>query len=96
MEPQEMKLLVDESLKAWKSLGEIFYGSTEKEKKSVIFRRSIYVVKEIKKGEIFTQENLRVIRPGDGLKPKYYESILGRKAIRDIKEGTLMDWNLIK
>jgi len=95
MEPEEMKLLVEEIHKAWQALGKVSYGTTEKEKASVKFRRSIYVVENIKKGEEFTLKNLRIIRPGDGLPPKYYDSLLGKKASCNIKRGTPMSWEFI-
>ena len=95
IEPDEMKLLVDETLKAWQALGRVSYGTTEKEKASAKFRRSIYIVEDIKKGEKFTSKNLRIIRPGEGLSPKYYDTVLGKKASCDIKKGTSMKWELI-
>jgi len=87
MEPQEMKALVEETERAWQALGEIKYGATEKEKASLKFRRSIYVAEDIKAGEKFTKSNIRVIRPGYGLKPKYYEEVLGNNAKRNFKKG---------
>lgn len=95
MEPDEMKTLVEETFKAWQAMGTIKYGSTKKENASVVFRRSIYVVKDIKKGEKFTPENIRIIRPGRGLPPKYYDIILGKKSSSDIKRGTPMKWEFI-
>ncbi|MCY2942914.1 MAG: pseudaminic acid synthase [Planctomycetota bacterium] len=77
MEPHELKMLVEETKRAWESLGQISYGPTDAERKSLIFRRSIYVAKDIKAGEVFTKENIRVVRPGLGLAPKYYETIIG-------------------
>lgn len=96
MEPDEMKALVAETERAWQALGEVKYGPTEKEKASLKFRRSIYVAKDIKTGDIFTKENIRVVRPGYGLEPKYYEVLLGRKANKDIKAGTPLNWNDLK
>ncbi|MCP1143749.1 pseudaminic acid synthase [Lysinibacillus endophyticus] len=87
MEPAEMKTLVEETERAWQALGEITYGPTEKEKASLKFRRSIYVAKDIKKGEPFTKENIRIVRPGYGLEPKYYEKILGIRANKEYKMG---------
>lgn len=87
MEPAEMKSLVIETERAWQSLGKITYGPTEKEKDSLKFRRSIYAVKNIKAGEEFTKENIKVIRPGYGLEPKYYEDLLGKQSKRDLKIG---------
>jgi pseudaminic acid synthase len=88
LEPQELKSLVIETERAWQSLGSVQYGVQESEKKSLLFKRSIYVVKDIKIGEVFTKDNIRVIRPGDGLHPKYYEGLLGKKASYSFKEAT--------
>lgn len=95
MEPDEMRALVTETERAWQALGKITYGPTEKEKDSLKFRRSIYVVKDIKAGEEFTRENIKVIRPGYGLEPKYFEKILGRKSNVNIKAGTPISLNLM-
>ena len=95
MEPDEMKMLVEETYKAWQALGKVYYGPTEKEKASIRFRRSIYVTEDIKKGEEFTTKNIRIIRPGGGLPPKYHDVLLGKKASCDIKRGTPMRWDFI-
>lgn len=95
MEPQEMKVLVEETYKAWQALGEISYGPTEKEKLSLQFRRSIYVVEDMVKGEEFTAKNLKVIRPGKGLHPRYYDLFLGKKTACAIRRGTPMSWKFI-
>ncbi len=95
MEPEEMKALVEETRKAWQALGKVFYGPAEKEKASIRFRRSIYVVEDIEKGDKFTAHNLRVIRPGDGLPPKYYDILLDKKASCNIKRGTPMCWKFV-
>jgi len=87
MEPQEMKMLVEEVNRAYLALGKISYGVLEAEKNSRIFKRSIYASKDIKAGEAFTKDNIKVIRPGDGLHPRYYEEILGKKASMNIKKG---------
>jgi len=87
LEPDELKSLVIETERAWQSLGQIQYGIQESEKKSLLFKRSIYVVKDIEEGEIFTEENIRVIRPGDGMHPKYYTNLLGKQANRNYKKG---------
>jgi N-acetylneuraminate synthase len=87
MEPSEMKQLVEECNNAYKALGKISYEISESEKKSQIFRRSLYTVKDIKKGEIFTPENIRSIRPGYGLHPRFYEKALGKTALTDLKFG---------
>lgn len=88
LEPEELKSLVIETERAWQSLGVVQYGIQETEKKSLNYKRSIYVVQDIAAGEIFTSENLRVIRPGDGLHPKYYEALLGKKAEKAFLKGT--------
>ena len=87
LEPVELKALVIETERAWQSLGKVQYGVQESEKKSLLFKRSIYVVKDIKAGEEFTEENIRVIRPGDGMAPKYYERLLGSLAIKNYIKG---------
>jgi pseudaminic acid synthase len=88
LEPAEFKSLVNETLGAWQALGNIQYGIQEAEKKSLNFKRSLYVVKDIKEGESFSPENIRVIRPGDGLHPRYYEWLLGKKANRNLTYGS--------
>ena len=95
MEPDEMAELIKETKRAWQALGKVSYGPTKAEKKSLIFRRSLYVVKDIKKGERISQENVRSIRPGNGLAPKYYNSIIGEKVSRNCKRGTPVSWGLI-
>jgi len=95
MEPDEMRALVVETKRAWQALGKISYGPTEKEKKSLIFRRSLYIVQNMKKGDTLTRENLRAIRPGLGLPPKYYDMLLGKRVNRDIKRGTAVSWELV-
>lgn len=87
MEPHEMEALVIESERAWQSLGKVAYGPTEKEKASLKFRRSIYVSKDIKAGEAFTEDNIRVVRPGYGIAPKYYEDLLNTITDKDLKAG---------
>lgn len=88
LEPEEMRFLVEETKKAWQALGNIHYGPVNEEKPSLMFRRSIYVVKDIRRGEKFTPGNIRVIRPGLGMHPRYYENVLGKRADCDIKRGT--------
>lgn len=96
MEPDEMKSLVIEAERVWRSLGHVSYGTTSEEKKSLKFRRSIYVVKDIKPGDILTTDNLRVIRPGFGLAPKYYDQLIGKTAAKEIKAGTPTDFSLLE
>ena len=95
MEPDEMRALVAETKRAWQALGKVSYGPTEKEKKSLIFRRSLYIVQDMKKGDILTKKNLRAIRPGMGLAPKYYDMLLGKQVNRDVVCGTAVSWELV-
>ena len=95
LEPEEMRALVIETERAWQSLGRVDYGPNEVEKGSMIFRRSVFIAEDIKSGDVLTTENLRCVRPGNGLPPKYYELLLGHRVNRDAKKGTPMSWNLI-
>jgi pseudaminic acid synthase len=90
LEPHEMRSLVVETKRAWEGLGEISYGLTEAEKKSVVFRRSIYIAEDVKAGDVLTEKNLRCIRPGFGLAPKYYEMLLGKTIKAAYSKGTPM------
>ncbi|WP_315646742.1 N-acetylneuraminate synthase family protein [Limnospira sp. PMC 1042.18] len=96
MEPQEMRQLVIESERAWQALGRVQYGSTKAEEASRMFRRSLYVVRDVKAGEMLTRDNVRAIRPGLGLPPKYLDRVLGMVVRRDVKAGTPLDLNLFK
>jgi N-acetylneuraminate synthase len=95
LEPAEMKTLVNESKSAWEALGKINYGPSDKEKGSLVFRRSIYIVEDMHEEDVFTRENLKIIRPGFGLSPKHYETILGKKISRDACKGTPFSWELL-
>ncbi|MDA3874303.1 MAG: pseudaminic acid synthase [Kiritimatiellae bacterium] len=95
LEPPEMKALVEETHRAWQSLGTVNYGMLNAEKKSLQFRRSLYIAEDLKAGDTLTPQNLRRIRPGSGLSPKYYELILGKTVKVDVKKGTPMSWDLI-
>jgi N-acetylneuraminate synthase len=95
LEPREMKMLVEESFKAWQALGGVFYGPTEKEKSSLVFRRSLYITRDMKTGEIFTPANLRVIRPGKGLPPKNYDLVIGKHITCNGKKGTPLTWDKV-
>lgn len=95
MEPVEMKQLVLESKRAWEALGNIQYGPTLSEHKSMVFRRSLYIVKDLSTGDTLTEESLRSIRPGNGLSPKYYDIMLGKKVNCNISRGTPLDWTMI-
>lgn len=95
LEPDELKALVTETRRAWQALGEVRYGPTEAEKASLQFRRSLYIAKDMRAGEAFTSENLRVIRPGLGLAPKFYDDVLGKRIRHDAKSGTPLTWDLV-
>lgn len=95
MEPVEMAQLVVESERAWQALGRVSYGVTEAEKKSIQFRRSLYIVQDLKVGDILTRENVRAIRPGLGLPTKYLEQVLGKVMKQNVKRGTAIGWNLL-
>jgi N-acetylneuraminate synthase len=95
LEPDELAALVIETERAHQALGKITYGPTRAEQDSMKFRRSLYVVADMKAGETLTTENLRRIRPGLGLAPVHYEEVLGRKVKRDVHKGTPLSWDLI-
>jgi pseudaminic acid synthase len=88
LDPFELKCLVQESENAWKSLGKIFYGPTKNERKYLKFRRSIYIIKNIKKNEKITRENIKIIRPNFGLLPKKFNYVLGKKASKNLAKDT--------
>ena len=94
LEPEEFKAMVKSVREVEKALGEVSYDLTEKMKKSREFSRSLFVVKDIKAGEIFTEENIRSIRPRYGLHPRYLKEILGKKSTQAIKKGTPLSWEL--
>ncbi|MBP0005269.1 MAG: pseudaminic acid synthase [Cyanobacteria bacterium SBC] len=95
MEPDEMHQLVIESERAWQALGKVQYGSTKAEEASRTFRRSLYIVKDMKAGDVFTPENLRAIRPGLGLSPKFYDLVIGKTIKREAKQGTPLSWDIL-
>jgi pseudaminic acid synthase len=95
MEPAEFKLLREEADRAWQALGQVRYGPTEAEKASLAFRRSIYVSRDLRAGDVLSRENLRVVRPGFGLAPTHLESVLGQQIQRDATAGTPMSWALL-
>ena len=96
MEPAEMEHLVVETERAWQSLGKVSYGPTEAEKKSLLFRRSLYVVKDLKAGDKLTKDNVRAIRPGLGLPTKYLQLVLGRVVNQDVPRGTSINWAMFE
>jgi N-acetylneuraminate synthase len=96
MEPEEMKSLVTETERAWQALGKVTYGPTEVEKHSLPFRRSLYVAKDMQKGDVFNEKNMRIVRPGLGLDPKYYDILVGRTVSQDVKKGTALKWEFVE
>lgn len=94
MEPEEMKQLVEETNRAWQAMGEICYEVGEQEQKSLQFRRSLYIVEDMKAGDVITEMNMRAIRPGLGLPPKYYNIVMGKKIRKNVKRGTAIRWEL--
>jgi N-acetylneuraminate synthase len=95
LEPAELRALVDETDRAWRSLGTVTYGPTEAEKASLVYRRSLYVAADMAAGDVFTAENLRIVRPGLGLPPKFYDVLLGRRVARAAPAGTPVTWDLV-
>lgn len=87
-EKPELAQLCHDTKIAWQALGTVNYERKESEKENLVFRRSLYVVKDIKKGEKFTSDNVRSIRPGYGLAPKHYEYIIGKTCSTDVAKGT--------
>jgi len=96
MEPQELEELCLNSKLAWEALGKASYKLKDIEEENIKFRRSIYVVKDINKGDIFTEENIRRIRPGFGLAPKFYHELIGKKSNQDLESGIPMKWEYIE
>jgi pseudaminic acid synthase len=96
LEPSEFEEMVHNVRAAESALGEIRYGATDTEQKSRVFRRSLFVTRDVRKGEAFTLENVRSIRPGDGLHPRFFNQIIGRRANSDIEFGTPLGWELIE
>lgn len=95
MEPAEMAQLVRECNTAYEALGAVSYELQDQEKKSVVFRRSLYIVEDMKAGDVITEKNMRSIRPGLGLPPKYYEYVLGKHVVKDTKKGSPLNFGLI-
>ncbi|MDR6956248.1 N-acetylneuraminate synthase [Pseudomonas brassicacearum] len=96
LEPAELAALVIETERAWQAMGQVHYGVTEAERKSLIYRRSLYVTQDMSPGDAFTPQNVRAIRPGLGLPPKYADSLMGRCARQAIKRGTPLAWSLVE
>lgn len=95
MEPEEFKALAVECRRSWEALGSVHYGPTSGETASLKFRRSVYVVSDLEAGDVLDEKNLRCIRPGEGLSPKHYEKLLGRKVTRKVSRGTPATWDMV-
>ncbi|MEK9197498.1 MULTISPECIES: pseudaminic acid synthase [Bacillales] len=95
MEPHELKMLVEETERAWQSIGRIKYGPTEAEIASLEHRRSLYIAQDLKEGDILTKENVRDVRPGLGLPTKYYDLVIGKAIKKDAQKGTPLSWDLL-
>jgi pseudaminic acid synthase len=95
LEPEEFKLLRVESERAWQGLGGVVYGGTQAEEKSRVFRRTLYIARNMVAGETLTPDNMRIVRPGYGLPPKHYETLLGKRIKRDATAGTPLSWELL-
>lgn len=95
LEPEELKLLVEETGRAWAAIGEVRYGGSSREQAALKYRRSIYVSKDIGEGEVLSHENIRVVRPGYGLQPKFLDVLIGRRVNKVLKKGTAMSWEHI-
>jgi len=95
LEPAELKQLVAETHTAWLAQGSVHFGPTEDERRSLVFRRSLYVCEDLKAGDILTSRNLRAVRPGYGLPPKFIDQLIGKRVTKAVKRGTPMSWDLI-
>ena len=95
LEPEEFRQMVGAIRIAEESLGKVTYGIQDQEKESRIFRRSLFVVQDIHTGKVFTDKNVRAIRPGYGIHTRHLDDILGRRASKDVERGTPLDWDLI-
>jgi len=95
LEPAELASLVTETERAWQALGQVQYGATVAEQKSLVYRRSLYVVRDVAAGEALTRDNVRAIRPGLGLAPRHLETVLGRSARRPLARGMALDWSML-
>jgi len=95
LEPHEFRALVEGIRTAEQALGTVRYGLSGKDEASRVFRRSLYVVEDVRSGEPLTSANVRSIRPGNGLPPKFLPSVLGRRAAEDLAKGTPLSWNLV-
>lgn len=95
LEPAEFKQMVDSVRDAEKALGKVDYSMSEKKRSSRLLGRSLFVVKDISAGETFTEDNVKSIRPGYGIAPKHIKNFIGKKARKDVKRGTPVDWSFL-
>lgn len=95
LEPDELKSLCDNARLAWEALGGVRYERSDSERGNTVFRRSLYITKDMKAGNVLSPKTLRSIRPGYGLHPKHYEMLLGKRVNKDVPRGTPMSWDLI-
>lgn len=96
VQPDELAALCRGTRTAWEALGKVDYGRKSSEQGNVKFRRSLYIVKDLKAGDVLAPDNLRSIRPGFGIQPKFIDTLYGRKVTRDVKKGTPMNWDILK
>jgi pseudaminic acid synthase len=96
LEPAELRQLVIETERAWQAVGSVTYGPSQAEKRSLQFRRSLYIVRDMKAGDVLTTDNLRAIRPGFGLPPEHLQEVLGTAVNSDVERGTPLSWNLLR
>lgn len=96
LEPNEFKLLVEESASAALSIGQVMYGGDSSEKNSKKYRRSIYISQDIEKGQYLTEDNIKIVRPGFGLAPKHYQHVIGQKVNKEVIKGTPLSWEILK
>ena len=95
LEPEELERMVADVNAAWEAKGKVFYGLAESERASRKFRRSLYVVQDLVAGQVIGMEHVRSIRPGLGLPPKHLKDVVGKRATRDVKRGTPLDWSMV-
>ncbi len=96
LEPDEFRAMVDAIRTTERALGGVHYGVSEREAASRVFRRSLFVVENVQAGELFTERNVRSIRPGNGLEPKHYDDVIGRRATVDLTRGTPLEWTHVE
>lgn len=96
MEPHEFRMMREEADRAWQSIGAITYGGTSAEEGSRQFRRSLYIARDLKPGDVLDRDNLRAVRPGFGLPPKFLDMLIGKRVARAVAAGTPADWTVLQ